>query len=325
MNKKIVTLCLIFIALAGASAVAASSDVDNSSYVELDDAGYNEIISIDVEPNIQIEDNASAIEPKTLIDDNASVVEPNTQIEDNASAVEHNTQVNNSTHVNKSSEDDLIIKNCTFIDDPRYSNYEEGYANYTKLMNLFIKHDFGNLSDEELFSHYDLYNEIVYSYGAGHPTLTIALDHCMDNDMVQNIVETYFKAPTQSEVVRYILEEYGSCTINTMAVNLGVTDEFVKNIINRVLMGKYGGAYKKIFFKRNLFLHNNCEMVNSVLEDYGSGSLNTLANDLGMSEGFVLKIIRDLKNGDFGDAYKKMFLQRDRVSYYSHNFDFIIF
>ena len=325
MNKKIVTLCLIFIALAGASAVAASSDVDNSSYVELDDAGYNEIISIDVEPNIQIEDNASAIEPKTLIDDNASVVEPNTQIEDNASAVEHNTQVNNSTHVNKSSEDDLIIKNCTFIDDPRYSNYEEGYANYTKLMNLFIKHDFGNLSDEELFSHYDLYNEIVYSYGAGHPTLTIALDHCMDNDMVQNIVETYFKAPTQSEVVRYILEEYGSCTINTMAVNLGVTDEFVKNIINRVLMGKYGGAYKKIFFKRNLFLHNKCEMVNSVLEDYGSGSLNTLANDLGMSEGFVLKIIRDLKNGDFGDAYKKMFLQRDRVSYYSHNFDFIIF
>ena len=305
MNKKIVTLCLIFIALAGASAVAASSDVDNSSYVELDDSGYNEIISIDVEPNIQIEDNASAIEPKTLIDDNASVVEPNTQIEDNASAVEHNTQVNNSTHVNKSSEDDLIIKNCTFIDDPRYSNYEEGYANYTKLMNLFIKHDFGNLSDEELFSHYDLYNEIVYSYGAGHPTLTIALDHCMDNDMVQNIVETYFKAPTQSEVVRYILEEYGSCTINTMAVNLGVTDEFVKNIINRALMGKYGGAYKKIFFKRNLFLHNNCEMVNSVLEDYGSGSLNTLANDLGMSEGFVLKIIRDLKNGDFGDAYKK--------------------
>ena len=51
MNKIILTLCLLMIALIGASAVAASHDADNASNVELVDGCHLDNVVIDYEPS----------------------------------------------------------------------------------------------------------------------------------------------------------------------------------------------------------------------------------------------------------------------------------
>ena len=246
MNRIIVTLCLIMIALIGASAVAAS-DAGNSSDVNLNqtliDCGDVQCNGTDdIEINMTFEDHV-ANETGGEIKANISETN-NTRSVINESIP--NEFINNSVRPNGGA----IYYNGTVINNSTFTQNEDN--DYDMIMKVFGEHDYGNLSDEEVMSIFRLYDEIIDCYGAGHPTQSIAKEFGMSPSEIQNIADTYFEPIQNYPEADSIYKMYGSYTLEEMSQRLGMRETEVKGIIGSIKSGTYGDFYKTILVKRDL-------------------------------------------------------------------------
>ena len=136
---------------------------------------------------------------------------------------------------------------------------------YQKIMDVFTTHDDGNLKYEDTQMIIGFYMGIVDSYHAGYSVESIAKEYNMTPLQIQNIADLDVKPIIKSEIANYVYKMYGSNTLDDISIEVGASNETVKNIITHIKKGSFGDVYKRLLFKRdflNINQHNYEYVVN---------------------------------------------------------------
>ncbi|WP_295622351.1 hypothetical protein [uncultured Methanobrevibacter sp.] len=123
-------------------------------------------------------------------------------------------------------------------------------------MDVFTKHSYGNLSDEEINAVNTAYQEIISLYKAGHSTLKIAIEYDMAPTQIQDIADLEIKEIQIDPTANLIYKMYGSYTLDGICNHLEISSATAKDIIHRIKLGKYGDSYKKVLLKRDMVSMN---------------------------------------------------------------------
>ena len=191
MNKIIVTLCLIMIALIGASAVAASSDADNSSNVELGDIGDSPIMPIDPSSNV--------------ISENQTI-----NTEDTANDWKIADKQAQKAKTNKTVD---IETNETVEDGTLSENVNVTYTKYDKIMKVVGNNEIKDFNEKEINYIINIYTKILDSYNAGVLTKQIAKDYNMTPEEIQNIADLEISPIEIDPKVDAVYKMYDSVTV----------------------------------------------------------------------------------------------------------------
>lgn len=247
MNKIILTLCLLMIALIGASAVAASHDADNASNVELVDGCHLDNVVIDYEPSSQIDSLSIRSLYKEDIkyhihEHDAAYKESQAQIRRSEDYAEFEKELaklrEEMDKANQTGEKEQVNKSC--IDVPENVTITD--HKFDKSMYL---EDNGNLVS-------DVDSVDQESIHCQKPVLSSTI---MDQDYI-------IHKPTQGTVdkehdkindpiVDAIYRKYGSDTLEGLSEYFRMNPTQIKNIIHKIKSGEYGETFKNALLKRD--------------------------------------------------------------------------
>ncbi len=266
MNKIILTLCLVMIALIGASAVAASADADNASNVELVDECHLDNVVIDYEPSSQID----SLSIRSLYKDevkyhalkhDAAYRESLYQIRvsDYADFEKELAKLREEMEKSKQTEEkEKGNKSCIDVSEKSKQTEEKEQGNKScidvpenvtitdhKFDKSMYLEDNGNLVDDV-----DCVDQESF--------------HCQKSALssTKSPQEYITKKPTQDTVdkdtekiedplVDSIYRKYGSYTLDAISDYFRMSPDEVKDIIHKIKSGEYGETFKNALLKRD--------------------------------------------------------------------------
>ena len=179
------------IALIGASAVAASSDADNSSNVELGDIGDSPIMPIDPSSNV--------------ISENQTI-----NTEDTANDWKIADKQAQKAKTNKTVD---IETNETVEDGTLSENVNVTYTKYDKIMKVVGNNEIKDFNEKEINYIINIYTKILDSYNAGVLTKQIAKDYNMTPEEIQNIADLEISPIEIDPKVDAVYKMYDSVTV----------------------------------------------------------------------------------------------------------------
>ncbi len=206
MNKIIVTLCLIMITLIGASAVAASSDDDNSSNVELGDIGDSPIMPIDPSSNVISENQTINTEDTAndwkIADKQAQKAKTNKTVDIETNETVEDGTLSENVNVTNTIEDGTLSENVNVT-----------YTKYDKIMKVVGNNEIKDFNEKEINYIINIYTKILDSYNAGVLTKQIAKDYNMTPEEIQNIADLEISPIEIDPKVDAVYKMYDSVTV----------------------------------------------------------------------------------------------------------------
>ena len=206
MNKIIVTLCLIMITLIGASAVAASSDADNSSNVELGDIGDSPIMPIDPSSNVISENQTINTEDTAndwkIADKQAQKAKTNKTVDIETNETVEDGTLSENVNVTNTIEDGTLSENVNVT-----------YTKYDKIMKVVGNNEIKDFNEKEINYIINIYTKILDSYNAGVLTKQIAKDYNMTPEEIQNIADLEISPIEIDPKVDAVYKMYDSVTV----------------------------------------------------------------------------------------------------------------
>lgn len=288
MNKIIITLCLVMIALLGASAVAASADADNASNVKLMDGTHFDGMAINDGHSLQTDGvNINSVykgETRYHVKMDAADKEseaPNRgyggrsdlekELAKLLGEMEKANQTGETDNVRVFTSENAVVDDIDKLVDENLSvdlsvvdeNLSAEVLDHDGVISNVIRHQDDIEKNEEGYkipikgrNELDLgiIPKVGNMYLSGYTCNEIANKFKISADEVQSTVDKNCFMPISDGMADYVFKAYGTKTLAEMADELGTDTTEINSYAKNLKAGTFGGVYQIIIHNRDLRL-----------------------------------------------------------------------